>query len=68
MRPRPLAILGIFASLLLATCTFALVIAPAFVHVMTTTYYGGPIFVFELTMGFWLVLRGLRRTPASSVA
>lgn len=59
--PKALAILGIFASGLLASCTFAFLVAPDLAHVITISYYGGPIFLFELTMGFWLVFKGLAR-------
>ena len=62
--PKPLAVLGMVASALLASCTFAFIIAPDLAHVITITYYGGPIFIFELTMGCWLLFKGLRRTPA----
>lgn len=62
--PKPLAVLGIVASALLASCTFAFIITPDLAHVITITYYGGPIFIFELTMGFWLLFKGLPRTPA----
>jgi hypothetical protein len=62
--PKPLAVLGIVASAVLASCTFAFIIAPDLARVITITYYGGPIFIFELTMGFWLLFKGLRRTPA----
>jgi hypothetical protein len=63
--PRPLAILGIAASGLLAACTFAFLVAPDLAHVITISYYGGPIFLFELTMGFWLVFKGLRPSPSA---
>jgi hypothetical protein len=33
--------------------------------IITIGYYGGPIFIFELTMGFWLLLRGLRAVSHS---
>ena len=62
--PKPLAALGIVASVLLASCTFAFIIAPDLAHVIAITYYGGPIFIFELTMGVWLLVKGLPRTPA----
>ena len=61
--PKPLAVLGIFASALLASCTFAFIIAPDLAQMITITYYGGPIFIFELTMGCWLLFKGLRRSP-----
>ena len=58
--PRALAGWGVFSSLLIATCTFAFIIYPELEKVVNATYYGGPIFVFELAMGFWLLFKGLR--------
>ena len=58
--PRALAALGVFASFLLAACTFAFIIFPEARNVITIGYYGGPIFVFELTMGLWLIFKRLR--------
>jgi hypothetical protein len=63
--PKALAILGIAASGILACCTFAFLVAPDLAHVITISYYGGPIFLFELTMGFWLVFKGLGRSPGA---
>jgi hypothetical protein len=58
--PTALAALGVGSSVLLFTCTFAFIIFPELSKVVTVGYYGGPIFVFELTMGFWLLLKRLR--------
>lgn len=58
--PRALAALGLFGSFLMGACTFAFIIFPEARNVITVEYYGGPIFVFELTMGLWLLLRGIR--------
>ncbi len=63
--PRALAALGVFASVLLAARTFAVIILPEVAHVVTIAYYGAPVFVFELTMGVWLLFRDLR--PAVGV-
>ena len=57
--PKALAVMGLFSSFLLAICTFAFIIFPELSRVITVEYYGGPIFVFELTMGIWLLLRRL---------
>ena len=64
--PKPLALWGLVASLVLATCTFAFLIVPDLARVVTMGYYGGPIFGFELTMGFWLLIKGLRRGPPAA--
>ncbi len=58
--PRTLAAWGIVASLLMGARAFATVISPGVGKIVTVAYYGGPIFFFELTMGCWLLVRGLR--------
>ncbi|MDQ6689321.1 MAG: DUF4386 domain-containing protein [Gemmatimonadota bacterium] len=57
--PRVLAAWGVFASLLTAVCTFAFVIFPDFAKLANPGVYM-PIFIFEVTMGFWLSFKGLR--------
>jgi len=57
--PKAIAALGVFASFLMGTCTFAFIIFPEARDVITIEYYGGPIFVFELTIGFWLLFKKL---------
>jgi hypothetical protein len=51
---------GIFASVVLAAFTFAYVIFPEYARIVTVGIYGGPIFLFELAIGFWLLFKGLR--------
>lgn len=58
--PKALAAFGVFASFVLASCTLSFIVFPEFTKVATIGVYGGPIFLFELTMGAWLLLRGLR--------
>jgi len=58
--PRVLAAWGVFSSLLVATCTFASVIFPSFQDITFPVCYL-PIAIFELTMGFWLLIKGLRQ-------
>jgi hypothetical protein len=55
--PRALAALGIVASLVLALRTLAVVAFPELGDLVPIPYWGGPIFIFELTMGFWLLVR-----------
>ncbi len=57
--PRALAAWGVFSSLLLATCTVAFIIFPRFDDLADPACYI-PIAIFELTMGFWLLIAGLR--------
>jgi hypothetical protein len=58
--PRALAVGGMLASLLMGACAFAFIVFPELERVVGVEIYGGPIFLFELTMGFWLLFRGLR--------
>ena len=64
--PRALAGWGMFASFLMGACAFSFIIFPELAKVIPVEIYGGPIFFFELTMGFWLLLRGLSPSGAAS--
>jgi hypothetical protein len=57
--PRILSALGVFASLVVAICTFAFVIFPNFALTAEPACYM-PIFLFELIAGFWLLIKGIR--------
>jgi hypothetical protein len=57
--PRILAAWGMLASILMGACAFSFIIFPELGKVVSVAIYGTPIFLFELTMGFWLLLRGL---------
>jgi hypothetical protein len=63
--PRALAAWGMVASILMGACAFSFIIFPELAKVVPVEVYGAPIFLFELTMGFWLLLRGL---PPSGAA
>jgi hypothetical protein len=58
--PRVLAAWGVFASFLMGACAFSFIIFPELAKVVPVEIYGGPIFVFELIMGFWLLFNRLR--------
>ena len=60
--PRPLAAWGILASLLMGACAYLFIVFPDLYRVIGVGIYGAPIFLFELTMGLWLLLRGLPRS------
>jgi uncharacterized protein DUF4386 len=59
--PKALAILGVVASFLMGACAFVFIVFPELANLISVGVYGGPIFVFELTMGSWLVARGIRQ-------
>src|ERR1700693_2768363 len=63
--PRALAAWGMVASLLMGAFAFSFIIFPELAKVISVGIYGAPIFFFELTMGFWLLLKGL---PPSGAA
>ncbi len=64
--PRALAAWGMLASVLMGGCAFSFIIFPELVKVVAVGIYGGPIILFELTMGCWLLVKGLR--PATAAA
>ena len=63
--PRALAAWGTIASVLMGASAFAFIVLPELSQVVGVGIYGAPIFFFELTMGFWLLLRGLRPSSLS---
>jgi len=58
--PRALAAWGVVASFLMGACAFSFIVFPELAKVVPVEVYGGPIFLFELTMGFWLLFTRLR--------
>lgn len=58
--PKALAGWGILASFLMGTCSFSFIIFPELATVIPVQIYGGPIFIFELTIGLWLLIKGIR--------
>ena len=63
--PKTLAAFGIFASIVLAARTGAVIVFPELRTIFTVAYYGGPIFLFEVAMGLWLVLVGVAPSSAA---
>ena len=63
--PRPLAAWGIFASLVLTLVTVAILIFPT-LGVIGLAYMA-PMFVYEVGLGLWLLVKGLR-APETAIA
>lgn len=63
--PRSLALLGIFASLLLTIMTLVTMVFPR-VYEMLGMSYMMPMFVYEVGLGLWLLIKGLRSPSAQS--
>jgi hypothetical protein len=66
--PIPLAVWGLLASAWIGVCSFAFIVFPDLRQMITIGYYGGPIFLFELTIGFWLLIKGVRPRALTSSA
>ena len=58
--PKPLALWGLLASVWIGICSFTFVVFPELTTVITVKYYGGPIFLFELAIGLWLLFNGIK--------
>jgi hypothetical protein len=58
--PKPLAVWGLLASAWIGICSFTFIVFPDLRQVITIGYYGGPIFLFELTIGLWLLIKSVR--------
>lgn len=58
--PRALAAFGLIASGWCAACTFAFIIFPGFANVVNLWWFDSPIGIFEITMSFWFLFKGLR--------
>ena len=65
--PKPLAVWGLLASAWIGICAFTFVVFPELTKVITVGYYGGPIFLFELTIGLWLLFKSLRQGIPTTV-
>ncbi|NIT67682.1 MAG: DUF4386 family protein [Gemmatimonadetes bacterium] len=61
--PKPLAAWGVFSSLLLATYAMSVVVSPAVGKYWVVAM--APMGVYEITLGFWLLLRGAAITSSS---
>ncbi len=58
--PRALAAFGFIASVWIGVCSLSFVVFPELNRIIGVQYYGGPIFLFELTMGLWLLIKSIR--------
>ena len=63
--PKPLAVWGIVASSWIGACALVFIVFPELTRVINVGYYGGPIFLFELTIGLWLAFKSVPAGPAA---
>src|ERR1700694_145964 len=64
--PKPLAVWGLLASVWIGICAFTFVVFPELEKVITIGYYGGPLFLFEVTIGLWLLFKSIRQGTLTS--
>lgn len=58
--PKVLAIYGVVSSLWAVVCGFANLAVPHFDQMVNVNIYDVPMVIFELVLGLWLLVRGLR--------
>jgi hypothetical protein len=66
--PRSLAAFGLVSSAWCAACTFAFYISPSFTKLVNLWWFDSPMAIFELVLGFWLLIKGLRPSGVGKVA
>jgi hypothetical protein len=62
--PRVIAAWGMFASSVMAIVTLAIMVFPALSALGLT--YMAPMGIYEFTLGFWLLVKGIRRDDATN--
>jgi hypothetical protein len=65
--PRALAAWGIFASLVLGILTWIIIVFPGLGTALGLTYMI-PMFIYEVGLGFWLVVKGIREPTSALLA
>lgn len=58
--PRGLAAFGVISSAWCVFCAFAFVVFPDFQNIVHPGLFDMPMVIFEVTIGFWLLIKGLR--------
>lgn len=58
--PRALAAFGVISSAWCVICAFAFIVFPHFETTVNAYWFDMPMVIFELALGFWLLLKGLR--------
>ena len=58
--PKVLAAFGVISSSWCVICAFAFIIFPHFETTVNAYWFDMPLVIFEMALGFWLLLKGLR--------
>ena len=65
--PAALAVFGIVSAAWCALCTFAYLFNPHFSSIDNLWWFDTPFVLFDITLSFWLLFRGLR-VPSAPAA
>jgi hypothetical protein len=60
--PRTLAAFGVISSAWCVMCAFAFIVFPHFDTTVNAYWFDSPMVIFEMALGFWLLLKGLGPT------
>jgi hypothetical protein len=63
--PRALAAFGVISSAWCVICAFAFIVFPHFETTVNAYWFDMPMVIFEMVLGFWLLLKGLRPSGTS---
>jgi hypothetical protein len=63
--PRALATFGMISSAWCVICGFAFIVFPHFETMVNAYWFDMPLVIFEMALGFWLLLKGLRPLGSS---
>ena len=66
--PRALAAFGLIGSVWCVTCTLLLYVFPTFPTVVNLWWFDTPMGLFEMALGVWLVVKGLREPPEANAS
>jgi hypothetical protein len=58
--PRSLAAFGVISSAFCVVCTLVFYIFPNFDKIVNLWWFDTPMGIFDIVLGFWLLLKGLR--------
>jgi hypothetical protein len=64
--PRALAAFGVIAFAWAAACSLAFIMFPNYSRVVNLWWFDSAMGIFEITMGFWLLFKGLRPSATSA--
>ncbi len=62
--PKGLALFGVVASAWCVLCAFVYLVFPEFAKPVNPYWFDSPMAIFELALALWLLIKGLRPSPA----